>query len=257
MKRTKLVILGLVLVASLSIVGAVFAEVVIPTVTNSPASNVTSSTAIVYGEITDLGTENCTYRGFGWGTVAGVYANSEITSGDYGLGSFDCTLTDLPENTTIYWRAMAKNSAGWGYSSGLSFDTTRDTSGAGFLSIFLICIALGLTFVSLFRRNIVFSIAASLGWLSLGLILVTDPELINITSLEEGWVTVLAYLFFMMSAGCLLHYISGIGKTKITMTDIKGRSWQMWGKPPTEVSPSRSNLAKDRHKERLKARRPK
>jgi hypothetical protein len=102
-----------------------------PTVSTSAATNVTSSSATLNGNITATGGQNADLRGFEWGTTSGSYPNSwtEGTSGSYvyGVGAFSYNLTGLSSNTTYYFRAKAHNSAGWGYGSELSFTTGAPT----------------------------------------------------------------------------------------------------------------------------------
>jgi len=82
-----------------------------PTVETNDPINTTA-----YGNITNEGDEDCTQRGFEWGTVeGGPYPNDELESGSFDVGEYSLTLTDLPCGTIIYYRAKAYNSEGWGY----------------------------------------------------------------------------------------------------------------------------------------------
>lgn len=131
------------------------------------------------------------------------------------------------------------------------------TGGANFMSISflfigLILLTLGVTATSFWRRSIVLTMGASLGWLSLGMLFVTNSVILGQFSLSEVWMQTLAFLLFSMVFGCLLWYIAGIGKTSITITDGK-RTWAMWERPPKEAVKSRATLVKERHRERLKA----
>ena len=95
-----------------------------PIVTNSAADNISETTADFHGEITDVGSDNPTIRGFVWDIDSGLpYSDNWSENGDYGVGTFDHTVTDLPPDTTIYWRAYATNDIGTGYSGELFFDT--------------------------------------------------------------------------------------------------------------------------------------
>ena len=79
--------------------------------------------AKLHGTITDTGGENCDQRGFEWGYETGVYPNSWTESGSYGIGSFSHQITGLDLSKTVYFRAKAHNSSGWGYGSEKSFVT--------------------------------------------------------------------------------------------------------------------------------------
>lgn len=95
-----------------------------PTVTNAAADTITETGAKLYGEITATGGVNATHRGFEWDTNTGSpYANSWDSAGDYSTGTFNHSITSLPPNTTIYWRAYATNSVGTSYSGERNFNT--------------------------------------------------------------------------------------------------------------------------------------
>lgn len=92
-----------------------------PSVTTTVATittvNLQNNQAVLNGNITNTGGQNADLRGFDWGTSPGVYTGSwtEGTAGSYVLtGSFSYTLTMVPD-TIYYYRAKARNSAGWGY----------------------------------------------------------------------------------------------------------------------------------------------
>lgn len=134
----------------------------------------------------------------------------------------------------------------------LGDDIESEVSG-GLIAIFLGMLALGTTGLSFWKRNIVLSLGSSLSWTALAVLLISDPETIQVSGLDESWVLVLAFLFISMAIGCALWYIAGIGKTKITMVDSSGKSWAMWGKAPSDKDIPRDRLVKQKHKERLKA----
>lgn len=96
---------------------------VIPVVTNTDTSNVTKTTAMCGGTVTNDGGLPVTARGVCWGTSAyPTIANSKTTDGN-GLGAFASSLTGLAEYTTYYFRAYATNSAGTGYGWNWNFKT--------------------------------------------------------------------------------------------------------------------------------------
>ncbi len=107
--------------------------IVVPTVTTQDASFELTS-AILNGNITDIGNENCDYRGFVWDTSshgdpgntvpsASAYANYWTEAGSFGTGAFSHGINGLSEGQTYYCRACAHNSAGWSYGGEVSFTT--------------------------------------------------------------------------------------------------------------------------------------
>ena len=94
-----------------------------PTVTTQAASSVEATTATGNGNISSTGGEDCDQRGFEWGTSTGNYPNSAVDAGAFDTGAYTKALTGLPSGTTIYYRAKAHNSAGWGYGTELTFLT--------------------------------------------------------------------------------------------------------------------------------------
>lgn len=87
--------------------------------------------ATLHGNITDTGGENCGERGFDYDYDSGApYANSWTETNSYGTGAFSHEITGLNEGVTVYFRAKAHNSAGWGYGSEKSFVTPKAWSKA-------------------------------------------------------------------------------------------------------------------------------
>ncbi len=98
--------------------------IVAPTVVTNAASDIEATTVTASGNITATGSENSTTRGFEWDTDTGApYSNNWTEDGSFGVGNFTHGFTDLPSGTTIYLRAMAYNSGGWGYGDEVSFLT--------------------------------------------------------------------------------------------------------------------------------------
>jgi len=79
--------------------------------------------ATLNGTITATGGENCTQRGFEWGYSTGSYPNSWTESGSFGAVAFNHPVTGLTNAATVFYRAKAYNSAGWGYGGEQSFKT--------------------------------------------------------------------------------------------------------------------------------------
>ena len=92
--------------------------------TNS-VTNITATSAISGGNITDDGGFNITARGVCWSTMQNPTTTNNHTSDGSGLGEFSSSITGLETNMTYYVRAYATNSIGTTYGQELSF-TTQD-----------------------------------------------------------------------------------------------------------------------------------
>ncbi|MBA7521251.1 hypothetical protein ES705_13356 [subsurface metagenome] len=78
------------------------------------------------GSITDTGGENADERGFDYDYDSGApYAHDWTETDSYGVAAFSHQVTGLTEGVTVYFRAKAHNSAGWGYGGELSFVTPK------------------------------------------------------------------------------------------------------------------------------------
>ena len=112
--------------------------VTLPTVTVQAVDQIEKTTARGNGNITDTGGENCTKRGFVYGTTSksdpgnvapgsSGYDTYVEDTGDYGVGAFTKTLISLVKGQTYYVRAYAYNSEGYEYSdSEVSFTAKTD-----------------------------------------------------------------------------------------------------------------------------------
>ena len=114
-----------------NMIGTVYGEekifitlpILLPTLTTISATDITTNSAVVGGNITEDGGDNLTERGVVYSTSHNpTTSNTKITSGT-GKGSFTCKLTDLQANTTYYVRAYAVNSKGAAYGDEVSFTT--------------------------------------------------------------------------------------------------------------------------------------
>ena len=93
--------------------------------TNSAATGITSSSAVLGGNVTSNGGSAVTARGICYATTQNpTTASSKVVSGS-GNGEFSATLTSLVANTTYYARAYATNSYGTGYGAEVSFITSQ------------------------------------------------------------------------------------------------------------------------------------
>ena len=91
----------------------------------SSASNITSISAQLGGNITDNGGSSITMRGVCWATHSVPTVSDSITSDGSGSGAFTSSLNALHANTTYYVRAYAINSSGTAYGNEVSFITSK------------------------------------------------------------------------------------------------------------------------------------
>jgi len=106
-------------------------QIEVATLITTAVSSITSTTAVLGGNIADDGGDPVTVRGICWGTAPGPTININNTSDESGTGSsFTSKLTNLAPNTTYYVRAYATNSAGTAYGNEVTFSTPlRDPAG--------------------------------------------------------------------------------------------------------------------------------
>jgi uncharacterized protein (TIGR02145 family) len=99
------------------------------TITTSPISNISITSATSGGSISATGGSTVTQRGLCWSTSQNPTTTNSSTNDGSGSGSFTSNLTGLTTNTTYYVRAFAINSAGTAYGNQQSFTTTNSGSG--------------------------------------------------------------------------------------------------------------------------------
>ena len=107
-------------------------EVYLPSVMTFEVVDITPTTAIGGGEVTNDGGAAVTERGVCWGTSHNPTTSGSHASSGIGLGDFICGITDLTPNTLYYVRAYARNSAGTAYGNEMSFTTAPAVSGDEF-----------------------------------------------------------------------------------------------------------------------------
>ena len=98
-----------------------------PTVTTASVSNVTCTTAICGGNVTDEGMTPVTARGVCWSTSTNPTINDSLTVDSLGLGNYTSLITGLQPNTHYYVRAYATNSSGTVYGTQRQFTTSLAT----------------------------------------------------------------------------------------------------------------------------------
>jgi len=97
-------------------VSASFWLALYPRVETLDATEIRSGTAKLNGEVLAINDTAIVERGFEWGFSSGSYEFSWTETGSWGVGTFHYVATNLPNGVYIYFRAKAKNSAGyWGY----------------------------------------------------------------------------------------------------------------------------------------------
>ena len=98
--------------------------IVMPTVTTSPATAITSTSARVGGNVTDAGSAAVTERGICYATTQNpTTANTKVTATGT-TGAFTSALTGLTASTTYYARAYATNAGGTAYGAEVTIVTT-------------------------------------------------------------------------------------------------------------------------------------
>ena len=99
--------------------------ITLATVTTASITQITETTAVAGGTVTNDGNASVTERGVCISTVSNpTTSNTKITAGS-GTGSFTCNLTGLQPNTTYYVRAYAINSKGTAYGEEVTFTTNK------------------------------------------------------------------------------------------------------------------------------------
>lgn len=97
----------------------------LPTVVMNNINSITTSTAIVFGSVTNQGSSSVTAKGFQYFNIPNSNAGWQTLSLGTGLGSYSKNLSSLSPNTTYYVKAYATNSYGTAYSSEQSFSTAN------------------------------------------------------------------------------------------------------------------------------------
>jgi predicted phage tail protein len=98
-------------------------KVVLPAITTSLVTAITSTTAVSGGTITLDGGASITARGVCWSLNANPTTSDSKSSDSNGMGQFVSSLSGLIPGTTYHLRAYATNSAGTAYGNEISFNT--------------------------------------------------------------------------------------------------------------------------------------
>jgi uncharacterized protein (TIGR02145 family) len=102
-------------------------KAVVPNLTTTTPSSITSNSAASGGNITSNGGVAITVSGVCWSTNSNPTVSlSTKTTNSITIGSFTGTITGLTPNTTYYVRAYSTNSVGTGYGAQVSFKTLAE-----------------------------------------------------------------------------------------------------------------------------------
>ena len=98
-----------------------------PSVEILPASEISYTSFVCSGDVTDSGTYAVTARGFCWSTEPDPVMTGEHLHVGNGAGTFSATLADIQPETTYYVRAYAVNAVGVTYSTPITVTTLTPT----------------------------------------------------------------------------------------------------------------------------------
>lgn len=95
------------------------------TVSTPVANDITTTSAILVGSITDDGGSDITDKGFVWNTSPNPTTANTLVSSGPGSNNFTSKISGLLANTTYYVRAFASNKVGTAYSAQITFATPQ------------------------------------------------------------------------------------------------------------------------------------
>ncbi|MCR4873590.1 MAG: fibrobacter succinogenes major paralogous domain-containing protein [Bacteroidales bacterium] len=98
-----------------------------PSVEILPASEISYTSFVCSGDVTDSGTYSVTARGFCWSTDPDPVMTGEHLHVGNGSGTFSALLANMQPETTFYVRAYAVNAAGVTYSTSITVSTLSPT----------------------------------------------------------------------------------------------------------------------------------
>lgn len=100
-----------------------------PTITTPTSTSITASSAVLGGNVTEVGCNNITERGIYYSTTNGFAdgAGTKVseTSGSYSTGTFTVNVTGLTSGTTYYYKAFATSASGTSYTAQGTFSTLK------------------------------------------------------------------------------------------------------------------------------------
>lgn len=95
----------------------------LPTVATLQMTDITQTSAVSGGYVTEDGGATVLDRGLCWSTSSEPTLNDSHSSNGSGLGNYSMTINNLMPNMTYHVRAYATNSVGTGYGNDVSFTT--------------------------------------------------------------------------------------------------------------------------------------
>ena len=99
-------------------------DLLLPTVTTRTVSDVTGSTALAGGSVTDNGGSTIMARGICWSTAQNpTIENNSVNVDVNDIAEFSCNISGLVAGVTYYVRAYATNAVGTAYGEQVSFTT--------------------------------------------------------------------------------------------------------------------------------------
>ncbi len=116
------------IITSISISFEVLPLITLPTVSTTQVSEITKTTALSGGNVTDDGGADVTARGVCWNTTGIPTTSNSKTEDGTGTGAFNSNIIGLSCNTNYYVRAYATNSVGTAYGDEVEFTTLLDES---------------------------------------------------------------------------------------------------------------------------------
>lgn len=99
-----------------------------PALITSPATEISYTTVVTGGTVTDHGGADVTARGVCWATTLNPDISGSHTTDGAGTGIYTSNLEGLTAGLTYYARAYATNSAGTAYGNEVTFVTTATTA---------------------------------------------------------------------------------------------------------------------------------
>ncbi len=104
-------------------IGFTTSSAMVPTLSTTAVTLITSTTASSGGNISNDGGAGVTVRGVCWNTASGPTTSNSKTLDGPGSGNFVSSMTGLTGNMVYYVRAYATNSVGTAYGNEISFTT--------------------------------------------------------------------------------------------------------------------------------------
>lgn len=124
-----------------------------PTLTTSSTTNITSTSVVIGGNITNDGGTSVISRGICWNTSQYPTIYDNKTSEGSGTGSYTSSITGLSSGTTFYARAFATNIAGTSYGNQISFTTKSVPVLTGSWKIDTVATALGIVYNQVYAEE--------------------------------------------------------------------------------------------------------